>query len=167
MRGGNDTDTVAAIAGGLLGAAYGASAVPVGWRRMLHGWPGMRTRDLVALVNRIVEVDKAFSYHTDSMMRVRHPHDDGVWLADVATLLTLPPVRALIRAGADQCGQLRIDQRLINRLGKVERQDDMLRSTLASYLKAMGVTASLVVELGDHHVTYDLTAGKGRDDGPD
>jgi ADP-ribosyl-[dinitrogen reductase] hydrolase len=28
VRGGGDTDTVAAIAGGLLGAAYGASAVP-------------------------------------------------------------------------------------------------------------------------------------------
>jgi ADP-ribosylglycohydrolase len=27
VRGGGDTDTVAAIAGGLLGAAYGASAV--------------------------------------------------------------------------------------------------------------------------------------------
>ena len=42
VRGGNDTDTVAAIAGGLLGAAYGASAVPAEWRRVLHGWPGMR-----------------------------------------------------------------------------------------------------------------------------
>ena len=52
-------------------------------------------------------------------------------------------------------------------ISKVERQDDMLLGTLASYLKALGVTASLVVELGDHHVTYDLTAGKGRDDGPD
>jgi len=52
-------------------------------------------------------------------------------------------------------------------ISKVERQDDMLLSTLASYLKALGVTASLVVELGDHHVTYDLTAGKERDDGPD
>ena len=65
VRGGNDTDTVAAIAGGLLGAAYGASAVPAEWRRVLHGWPGMRTRDLVALVNRIVKADKPFSYHTD------------------------------------------------------------------------------------------------------
>jgi hypothetical protein len=44
---------------------------------------------------------------------------------------------------------------------KVERQDDMLISTLASYLKALGVTASLVVELGEHRVTYDLTAGRG------
>lgn len=37
---GNDTDTVAAVAGALLGAIYGASAVPESWRRKLHGWPG-------------------------------------------------------------------------------------------------------------------------------
>ena len=41
VRGGDDTDTVAAIAGGLLGAVYGASAVPAEWRRVLHGWPGL------------------------------------------------------------------------------------------------------------------------------
>jgi transcriptional regulator with XRE-family HTH domain len=46
-------------------------------------------------------------------------------------------------------------------ISKVERQDDMLLSTLASYLKALGVTASLLVELGEHTVTYDLTAGRG------
>ena len=40
VRAGFDTDTVAAIAGGLLGAAYGASAVPLQWRALLHGWPG-------------------------------------------------------------------------------------------------------------------------------
>ena len=39
VRGGNDTDTVAAIAGGLLGARWGASAVPAQWRRAVHGWP--------------------------------------------------------------------------------------------------------------------------------
>ena len=58
VRGGGDTDTVAAIAGGLLGAAYGASAVPAEWRRVLHGWPGLATRDLVALATRIVKADK-------------------------------------------------------------------------------------------------------------
>ena len=62
VRGGNDTDTVAAIAGGLLGAAYGASAVPADWRRVLHGWPGLATRDLVSLATRIVKTDKPFSY---------------------------------------------------------------------------------------------------------
>ncbi len=33
VRGGRDTDTVAAIAGGLLGSRWGASAVPAMWRR--------------------------------------------------------------------------------------------------------------------------------------
>ncbi len=46
---GHDTDTVAAIAGSLLGARYGASAVPTQWRRMVHGWPGLRAHDLVEL----------------------------------------------------------------------------------------------------------------------
>ena len=49
VRGGRDTDTVAAIAGGLVGGLYGASAVPAEWRRQLHGWPGLRARDLVTL----------------------------------------------------------------------------------------------------------------------
>ena len=48
VRGGRDTDTVAAIAGGLLGARYGASAVPAAWRRIVHGWPGgLRADELV------------------------------------------------------------------------------------------------------------------------
>ena len=46
---GHDTDTVAAIAGSLLGARWGASAVPFRWRRLLHGWPGYDVRDLVRL----------------------------------------------------------------------------------------------------------------------
>jgi ADP-ribosylglycohydrolase len=49
VRGGRDTDTVAAIAGSLVGGLYGASAVPAQWRRILHGWPDMRARDLVRL----------------------------------------------------------------------------------------------------------------------
>lgn len=38
-RGGGDTDTVAAIAGALAGAACGASAVPAAWLDVVHGWP--------------------------------------------------------------------------------------------------------------------------------
>lgn len=37
---GGDTDTVAAIAGSLLGAIHGASAVPATWRSKIWGWPG-------------------------------------------------------------------------------------------------------------------------------
>lgn len=49
VRAGGDTDTTAAIAGGLLGARWGASAVPAGWRRILHGWPGYTAPDLERL----------------------------------------------------------------------------------------------------------------------
>lgn len=49
VRVGDDTDTVAAIAGALLGARWGASAVPASWRRTVHGWPGLRARDLSRL----------------------------------------------------------------------------------------------------------------------
>ncbi len=120
VRGGGDTDTVAAIAGGLLGAVYGASAVPAEWRRVLHGWPGLATRDLVALATRIVKADKPFSYDVDPMTPVRHPHDDGVWLGDVATLRALPPgvdaVVSLCRVHDDDLpvGVEQIDVRLID-----------------------------------------------------
>jgi len=46
---GNDTDTVAAIAGSLLGAVHGTSAVPEQWRTALHGWPGLDASGLEAL----------------------------------------------------------------------------------------------------------------------
>jgi ADP-ribosylglycohydrolase len=36
-RSGGDTDTVAAIGGSLLGARWGATAIPLAWRRRLHG----------------------------------------------------------------------------------------------------------------------------------
>ncbi len=49
VRIGNDTDTVAAIAGMVLGARWGAAAVPPTWRDMLHGWPGLRATDLERL----------------------------------------------------------------------------------------------------------------------
>lgn len=50
VRIGGDTDTVAAIAGALLGAIYGVSTIPDEWYRALHGWPGdIKAGDLEAL----------------------------------------------------------------------------------------------------------------------
>jgi ADP-ribosylglycohydrolase len=46
VRVGHDTDTVADIAGQLLGARWGASAVPAQWRSILHGWPGLTGEEL-------------------------------------------------------------------------------------------------------------------------
>lgn len=55
VRAGGDTDTVAAIAGGLLGACHGAGAVPGEWHDVLHGWPGRRAADLVRQARELAE----------------------------------------------------------------------------------------------------------------
>lgn len=55
VRAGSDTDTTAAIAGGLLGARWGAHAVPERWRTLLHGYPGLRADDLNDLTHRIID----------------------------------------------------------------------------------------------------------------
>jgi hypothetical protein len=90
VRIGNDTDTVAAIAGGLLGAYWGQSAIPLSWVRAVHGWPGLRARDLVRLsvltANR-GRSDRSgwpegerFGYGEPARRAVRHPIDDQVFL---------------------------------------------------------------------------------------
>ena len=93
VRSGNDTDTVAAIAGGLLGAAYGASAVPLQWRYLLHGWPGMRSRGLVGLATAIERKKPStapdYSWSGADIL-VAHPHDPGVLLGSVGALRKLP-----------------------------------------------------------------------------
>ncbi len=94
VRAGFDTDTVAAIAGGLLGATYGASAVPLDWRRRLHGWPGLTARGVVSLagaIERKGEPDRSDltyrRFQTDAL--VPHPYDDRVLLAGVGALQSL------------------------------------------------------------------------------
>lgn len=53
VRAGDDTDTVAAIAGALLGARWGASAVPEEWYAAVHGWEKITADGLVDLALRI------------------------------------------------------------------------------------------------------------------
>ncbi|WP_397428242.1 ADP-ribosylglycohydrolase family protein [Pseudarthrobacter sp. BRE9] len=105
VRGGRDTDTVAAIAGGLLGAAYGYTAVPFEWRQRLHGLPGLRARDLMMLG---MEVGRGEGHRSLSWPRaerhdysmwgrtdalVRNPHDCGVWLGRVGSLQRVAELR--------------------------------------------------------------------------
>ena len=141
VRGGGDTDTVAAIAGGLLGAAYGASAVPAEWRRLLHGWPGLRTRDLVDLVAAITRkgepdgFDFSYSGYEPGIV-ARHPYDDTVWLGGIGALRSLPDgvdaVVSLCRVGnADLPAQAeQIDVRLIDRPGVNDNLEFVLLDTV-------------------------------------
>lgn len=118
IRGGHDTDTVAAIAGSLAGARYGASAVPAQWQVLLHGWPGLRGTDLVRLAVQAAQrggardqwpvADREQVYPRSDFL-ARHPHDDGVWIGSLAALdrlhLDAPEVDAVVslcRVGARQ-----------------------------------------------------------------
>lgn len=115
VRAGGDTDTTAAIAGALLGARWGASAVPAAWRRLLHGWPGMNASDLVRLATLTANrgrddrqgwpsVDRVdYSSWATGHGPVRHPHDDGVWLGgyDAAFSGGYDAVISLCRMGSE------------------------------------------------------------------
>ena len=118
VRAGDDTDTVAAIAGGLLGARWGASAIPLEWQRIVHGWPGIRARDLIALgllTARGGRPDSSgwpsapiqdYSSFPGVQALAQHPHDPGVLLGGVGALRSLPlgvdAVVSLCRLGADE-----------------------------------------------------------------
>lgn len=79
------------IAGSLAGAIWGATHVPLGWQRLLHGWPGYATNDLTRLAILATRggrpdsvgwpsadvVPSGHFLHTEPR---RHPHDAGVWL---------------------------------------------------------------------------------------
>jgi ADP-ribosylglycohydrolase len=59
VRAGSDTDTVAAIAGALLGALLGADAIPPKWAAEVHGWPGQDGESLKSLALRLAELGQA------------------------------------------------------------------------------------------------------------
>jgi ADP-ribosyl-[dinitrogen reductase] hydrolase len=157
VRGGNDTDTVAAIAGGLLGATYGASAVPARWRLMLHGWPGLTTRGLIALADKIINkgqpdrFDYTYGGYPESRQLVQHPYDDGLWIGGVAALQKLPKevdaVVSLCRVEDTQlpAGETHLDVRLIDYVGENENLDFVLLDTVhaVEQLRAEGRTVFL------------------------
>ena len=123
VRAGGDTDTVAAIAGALVGAAYGVSAIPLEWQRAIHGWPGWRVGELIERAVVAAQAGMArqgwptaeyLDYeewgHLDTC--VRHPHDPGVYLGAIGSLDRLPDdvdaVVSLCRVGRSQVPSSRI-----------------------------------------------------------
>ncbi|MFN8108177.1 MAG: ADP-ribosylglycohydrolase family protein [Nocardioidaceae bacterium] len=123
---GHDTDTVAAIAGALLGARWGASAVPQEWQGLLHGWghpldddqrtSGASTLNALAtLTLRGGSPDSAgwpTGAHVDYSgwgllgTCAPHPHAEGIWIGDAGAIDALPTeidaVVSLCRIGNQQ-----------------------------------------------------------------
>ena len=96
---GHDTDTVAAIAGALLGARWGASAVPARWRRILHGYPSITGERLVEVAQLTTAGKNGYGWPGTGFIdysdratgfSIRHPHDSGVWLGDGLTVSNPP-----------------------------------------------------------------------------
>ena len=116
VRAGGDTDTTAAIAGALLGARWGASAVPAAWRRVLHGWPGLHSDDLVRLAIETAQggarpgtwpsVAIMVNAGYDTGHATVHPHDDGVLLGGSDAVLRggYDAVVSLCRMGTEDLG---------------------------------------------------------------
>jgi len=115
VQGGGDTDTIAAITGALAGAAYGSSTIPFDWRRTLHGWPGLRARDLTRLAYLTANdgqpgpggwpsAERLSSYNGASTRTAPHPDDPGVLLGAVGALRPgiADAVVSLCRLGATQ-----------------------------------------------------------------
>ena len=118
VRIGHDTDTVAAIAGALLGARWGVSAVPSAWRMQVHGWPGRRAGDLVDLALLTVRGGRRDVDGWPGCERIDYsdwrgydsfavdPHDEGVLLSGVGKLesasLDVDAVVSLCRLGVAQ-----------------------------------------------------------------
>lgn len=111
VAGGNDADTVAAIAGGLLGARWGVSAIPLKWRRLLHGAPGSRTGQQLVQYSVAAVTGHRWPEMFNEGVRpgpppVRHPYDEHVWLGDIFALQSLPvevdAVVSLCRIGTQQ-----------------------------------------------------------------
>ncbi|MFW5471621.1 ADP-ribosylglycohydrolase family protein [Knoellia sp. CPCC 206435] len=118
VRIGGDTDTVASIAGALLGARWGASAVPARWRAILHGWPGRTATDLTDMALLTVNGGRPDSLGWPGCLGIDyrhwnghdalavHPHDPQVYLSGASTLTDVPQkvtaVVSLCRVGREQ-----------------------------------------------------------------
>jgi ADP-ribosylglycohydrolase len=154
VRIGHDTDTVAAIAGALLGAAYGASAVPSRWRLALHGWPGLKTRGLVQLATKIIRkgrpdsFDYTYGGYPEARNAVRHPYDDKLWIGGIAALRNLPEdvdaIVSLCRVKDEDlpADVTHLDVRLIDEEGENDHVDFVLLDTVRAVeqLRAEGRT---------------------------
>lgn len=116
---GHDTDTVAAIAGALLGGLWGVSAVPLAWAGAIHGWSPSgtaRAQDLVRHALLAVGARSSSGWPDVDRMDYRdwggestyvaHPTVEGVWIGGALALDDLPAeidaVVSLCRVGRRQ-----------------------------------------------------------------
>lgn len=161
---GHDTDTVAAIAGALLGARYGVSGLRHDWRQRVHGWPGLRGNDLLQLalmtasagVGQPIRSDQwplaATTKRETKTLGVPLPADPGVILGTEADLpraneLGCDAVVSLSRVGRGDREPWGVSRHLEQWLVDSERPD--ANSDIAW---ALHDAADAINEMRDHYI---------------
>jgi len=167
---GGDTATSGAIAGGLLGARWGVSSIPLEWRRRLHGWPGLRDRDLITSVWESLfgrSWPSVFEHDPFLQAAVPHPLDPHVWLGGLAGLRPLPDgvdaVVSLCRVGRDQTPQPAVAPEEHVSVWLVDSEDPAMNPNLES---VTAQTVELVARLRDEGRTVYLHCSDGRSRSP-
>lgn len=95
---GGDTDTVAAIAGAMAGAAYGLQGIPVRWMTYVHGTVNTphngevlyRGQDIVNCARRLVGLGDAPLSRPDPVIDAKKLHNAGVWAANLDGAAAVP-----------------------------------------------------------------------------
>ncbi len=95
---GGDTDTVAAIAGAMAGAVYGAQGIPVRWATYVHGTVqtphngkvAYRGQDIVNTARRLLGLGDAPVSHPEPVIDAQLVHPAGVWAANLDGAAAVP-----------------------------------------------------------------------------
>ena len=125
--------------------------MPLQWRALLHGWPGLTARGLIGLAHSGTPNPSYAGYSVDAL--ASHPLDDGLLIGGIGALRNLPDVVdavvSLCRvADADvPAGMPHVEVRLIDSADPDENPhlDHVLRDTVDTVkaLRAQGRTVLL------------------------
>lgn len=149
-----DTHSVAAAAGGLLGAAYGASAIPAQWRHGIKGWPGLNGHLLVGLMDKTLTGGEprrvmALGSLQDCPAPEHLPHDEALWIGGAARLAKLPEgtdaVVSLCPLADEHvpAGFRHLEVPLIDEVGANPNLDFVLLDTVRSIERLRGTGATV------------------------
>jgi hypothetical protein len=155
---GHDTDTVAAIAGGLLGGYFGLSRMPADRARRVHGWPGGgRRRRLAKLALQVAGAgwDQGGTLLSpwSRPLGVPHPHDPGVILGTEMDLLRARELGfdaavSLSRLGDRDVERTGLDPAQIGEIWLIDSEDPGANANLAWTLQDAAKTVKALRDEG-------------------
>ncbi|MDR2347699.1 MAG: ADP-ribosylglycohydrolase family protein [Bifidobacteriaceae bacterium] len=155
---GHDTDTVAAIVGGLLGGYFGVSRIPANLARQVGGWPGGIRRS--GLVQLALEISGGGWDQAGSMLApwskplgTKHPHDPGVILGTERDLLRADELGfdaavSLSRLGQADIAASGLDPALIAEFWLIDSDDPSANADLAWTLQDAARTVKALRDQG-------------------